>query len=95
MELMRLMKVASSLGGLTLSSDPSEFKGIFDLLGLDEAMGGQFLQLARLQADDQQQLFMSFLESGGLWKILASPSARIEHNPVLDQCPHCSEMIAR
>lgn len=93
MEMMHLMKLASSFSNLKLSSSLEDFKPVFEFLGVDEHTGKNVLSVMQLHGASDDQLFSEFLKDGGLIRSLASPTKRIEREYTPVQCPHCKEVI--
>lgn len=93
MEMMQLIQLGSSLKDLRMSSSIEAFKPIFDMLGVSEQTGENVLNMLRLQANSDDQLFSEFMKEGGLIRALASPDKRVERVLTPVQCPHCTEII--
>lgn len=93
MNMPAMLKLGSTLSSLKMSDDPQAFAPLFEMLGVDEHTGVNFLEMLRVQAEYPDQLMSEFMKEGGLMRALASPREKVERRHNFLKCPHCSELI--
>lgn len=92
MDWLGLLALKSKAEKLSLQTTPEEAIALLEPFGFtDIAVVEQVLKAARAVSDDPEATITEFVQGGGLAKLLAPNSAKVEDSAI--ECPHCNQVI--
>lgn len=92
MDFLALLSLKAKAEALNLASPTSAVMAILAPFGFtDEKTVESVLSVARSLSSDPSQSIASFVQEGGLVKMMAGPQTKTEDAAI--ECPHCGGVI--
>jgi len=95
MDMMKLVSLHSMAKSVTLDSPVEKFIELLSPLGkVDPSLISKVQAAAKLASSDPSQTIASFVNDGGLVRLLSGQGHNPDQSDVQPiECPHCSQVI--